>query len=130
MIAMQPINFIEAFIEIFIAVASSVIVLMIISILFIMRRVDKGLFRARLFLNETVMQRTWIYISIAGAAFAINTLIMFLVKFGDRGELFSGYYLPEITQIIFLLGFIFAVFSWHEFIGSFHKHKGSAPQIK
>ncbi len=112
-------GFIETFIEIYNAGAAFIIIFLIGQILFMMRKVDKDLLKARLFLNESVMQRTWMYISIAGASFALNTLIKFVVRFTYASDKLSDYYLVELTQVIFLISFILAVHNWYVFIGSF-----------
>jgi hypothetical protein len=116
-------SFIETFIEIYNAGSAFIIVFLIGQILFMMHRVDKGLLKARLFLNDAVLQRTWLYISIAGAAFALNTLIKFAVRFTATGEWLNAYYLVELTQLIFLIAFFVAVHSWYEFISSFVSKK-------
>ncbi|MCZ7397034.1 MAG: hypothetical protein O8C59_00775 [Candidatus Methanoperedens sp.] len=120
-------GFIETFVEIYNAGAAFIIIFLIGQILFMMRKVDKDLLKARLFLNETVMQRTWIYISVAGAAFAINTLIKFVVRFAYAGEtttrIINDFYFVEFTQFIFLISFILAVYNWYIFIGSFVKNR-------
>jgi hypothetical protein len=84
-----------------------------------MRKVDKDLLKARLFLNEEIMQRTWIYISVAGASFALNTLVKFVIRFTTSGDALETFYLVEFTQFIFLVSFILAVYNWYIFIGSF-----------
>jgi len=116
-------NFIETFIEIYNAGAAFIIIFLIGQILFMMRKVDKDLLKARLFLNESIMQRTWIYISVAGASFALNTLIKFIVRFTTTGQVLSPFYLVEFTQLIFLVAFILAVYNWYIFIGSFVRSK-------
>ena len=116
-------NFIETFIEIYNAGAAFIIIFLIGQILFMMRRVDKDLLKARLFLNEQIMQRTWIYISVAGAAFALNTLVKFVIRFTTSGEALETFYLVEFTQLIFLVSFILAVYNWYIFIGSFVNNK-------
>ena len=116
-------NFIETFIEIYNAGAAFIIIFLIGQILFMMRRVDKDLLKARLFLNESIMQRTWTYISVAGASFALNTLIKFIERFTTNGEALSPFYFMEFTQLIFLVAFILAVYNWYIFIGSFVKNK-------
>lgn len=116
-------NFIETFIEIYNAGAAFIIIFLIGQIIFMMRKVDKDLLKARLFLNESIMQRTWIYISVAGASFALNTLIKFIVRFTTTGEVLSPFYLVEFTQLIFLIAFILAVYNWYIFIGSFVRSK-------
>lgn len=116
-------NFIETFIEIYNAGAAFIIIFLIGQIIFMMRKVDKELLKARLFLNESIMQRTWIYISVAGASFALNTLIKFIVRFTTTGEVLSPFYLVEFTQLLFLIAFILAVYNWYIFIGSFVRSK-------
>src|SRR3972149_3284315 len=110
-------GFIETFVEIYNAGAAFIIIFLIGQIVFMMRKVDKDLLKARLFLNETIMQRTWIYISIAGASFALNTLVKIAVRFPYAGEtatnIISDLYLVEFTQFIFLIAFILAVYNWY-----------------
>ena len=122
---MQTMDFIDTFIELFIATASLLIIFLISSILFMMQKVDKGLFKAKLFLNTNVMEQTWTYISIAGASFAINALILFFSKFVTAIEILNSYYFVEINQAIFLIAFILAIWKWYEFIDGFEKHKQS-----
>ena len=116
-------EFIDAFIEIYNAGAAFIIIFLIGQIILMMRKVDKDLLKARLFLNESVMQRTWIYISVAGAAFALNTFIKFIVRFTTTGTTIAPFHLVELTQLIFLVAFILAVYNWYIFIGSFVKPK-------
>lgn len=116
-------NFIETFIEIYNAGAAFIIIFLIGQILFMMRKVDKDLLKARLFLNEEIMQRTWIYISVAGASFALNTLVKFVIRFTISGVALETFYLVEFTQLIFLVSFILAVYNWYIFIGSFVNNK-------
>lgn len=116
-------GFVETFMDMYNLSAAFVIILLIGQIIFMMHRVDKDLFKARLFLNDAVLQRTWVYISISGAAFALNTLIKFVVRFTTNGEILNVYYLVELTQLIFLVAFIFAVHNWYMFIGSFVSKK-------
>ncbi len=116
-------NFVETFIEIYNAGAAFIIIFLIGQILFMMRRVDKDLLKAKLFLNEAVMQRTWMYISIAGASFALNTLIKFVVRFTIPGKVVEDFFFVELTQFIFLVSFILTVYNWYVFIGSFVNHK-------
>ena len=112
-------DFIETFIEIYNAGAAFILIFLIGQILFMMRKVDKDLLKARLFLNEAVMQRTWVYISVAGAAFALNALIKFVIRFTTTGGVLDIFYMVELTQFIFLVSFILAVYNWYVFIGSF-----------
>ncbi len=121
--APYAIGFIDTFIEVYNAGVAFIIIFLIGQILFMMRKVDKDLLKARLFLNESVMQRTWIYISVAGAGFALNTLIKFIVRFTTTGKILSPFYLVEFTQLIFLVAFVLAVYNWYIFIGSFVNHE-------
>ena len=121
--ASYTMNFIETFIEIYNAGAAFIIIFLIGQILFMMRKVDKDLLKARLFLNEEIMQRTWIYISVAGASFALNTLVKFVIRFTTSGGALETFYLVEFTQLIFLVSFILAVYNWYIFIGSFVNNK-------
>lgn len=116
---MYTMSFIETFIEIYNAGSAFIIIFLIGQILFMMRRADKDLLKAKLFLNDAVLQRTWLYLSIAGAAFALNTLIKFAVRFTTAGEVLNVFYLVELTQLIFLIAFITAVHNWYAFISSF-----------
>jgi hypothetical protein len=77
--------------------------------------------KARLFLNEKVMQRTWIYISIAGASFAVSSLVRFTVGLASVGNILNTYYMVEITQILFLMSFFIAVYNWYAFTDSLKK---------
>ena len=114
---------IETFIEIYNLCSAAIIVFIIGQIIFIMHRVDKDLLRAKLFLSDTVLQRTWLYISIAGAAFSLNALIKFVVRFTNAGVVLNDYYMVELTQLIFLIAFFLAVYNWYGFISSFTSKK-------
>ena len=116
---MQLSDFILNFFQIYTIVAAFIIIFLIGQILYMMRRVDKDLLKAKLFLNEEVMQRTWTYISIAGASFALNTLVKFATQLTAWGTILNAYHLYEITQLLFLVSFILAVYNWYVFIGSF-----------
>ncbi len=116
---MELSEFIRIFLEIYTAGAAFVIIFLIGQILYMMHKVDKDLLKAKLFLNEAVMQRTWMYISIAGASFALNTLIKFVIRLTAWGESLNAYGLFELTQLIFFVSFILAVYNWYVFIGSF-----------
>ncbi len=116
-------SFFETFVEIYSAGAAFVLIFLIGQILFMMRKVDTDLLKARLFLNEAIMQKTWIYISTAGAAFALNAFVKFIIRFTTVGEVLHGFYLAELSQLIFLVAFILAVYNWYIFIGTFVSHK-------
>lgn len=112
-------DFVDLFIIIYNAGAAFVLIFMIGQILFMMRKVDKDLLKARIFLNDAILQKTWTYISIAGAAFALNNMIKFVIMFTSRGNFLSAYQLSDLTQLVFIIAFILAVYSWYVFIGSF-----------
>jgi len=113
-------QFIEVFMEIFKVIASVAIIFFCGLVLLMTHKLDKDLLRARLFLKDTMMWRTWICISIAGASFAFNVLFNFANSFNAIGDLLSGYYIVELNQFIFLTAFVYAVHSWYLFI-SMHR---------
>ncbi len=119
------IKFATVFIEMFNVITASILVFLIGHILISMRRVDKDLLKAKLFLAEPVTERTWIYISMAGAAFALNSLFRLVINFTASGDILNAFYLVEVTQLIFIGFFIIAVYNWYLFIGSFTKDGGS-----
>jgi hypothetical protein len=121
-------GFIEAFMEIYNAIAALIIIFFIGQILFLMGKVDKDLLKARLFLNEDVMQKTWVYISIAGASFALNALIKFVIRLSDAGDIPQMNFLLESSQFIFLLSFILAVYNWYVFVSGFIDHRNDKNQ--
>ncbi|MCZ7402703.1 MAG: hypothetical protein O8C61_10830 [Candidatus Methanoperedens sp.] len=112
-------DFVDIFMVIYNAGAAFILIFMIGQILFMMRKVDKDLLKARIFLNDEILHKTWIYISIAGASFALNNVIKFVIMFTPRGEFLSAYKMPEFTQIVFIVAFILAAYNWYGFIGSF-----------
>jgi hypothetical protein len=116
-------DFIEAFMVIYNAGAAFILIFMIGQILFMMRKVDKELLKARLFLNDSILQKTWMYISIAGASFALNNVIKFIIWYTSAGEILQIYYFVDLTQLVFLIAFILAVNNWYVFIGSFVSKK-------
>lgn len=110
-------GFIETFLDAFNAGFAFILIILIGQIVLTMRKVDRELLKARLFLNDAVMQRTWMFISVSGAAFALNALIKFITRFADSGNNPNINYLGDLTQLIFLLSFIFAVYNWYIFVG-------------
>ncbi len=116
---MLIVSFAEAFVELFSVGATFVLIFLIGQIFFMMRKVNGDLLKARLFLSENVIQKIWIYFLTAGAAIALSVLVKFIIRFTTIGEMFSRFYLAELSQIIFLAAFIFAVYSWYIFIRSF-----------
>ncbi len=120
---MPPIEFIETFMEIYNACAAFLIIFLIGHTIFVMHNLDRDLLKARLFLDDAVMQRTWIYISIAGASYSMNIFVKFIVSFTTMGELLGSYYIVDITQLIFLIAFFLTVYNWYLFINTFRKSK-------
>jgi len=110
-------NFIETLIDVYNVCASFVLIFLIAHIILMTHRVDKALLKARLFLTDIVTQQTWTYISIAGAALSVNTLIKVVMRFTTDGSMLGAYYLTELTQVIFLISFIMAMYNWYLFIG-------------
>lgn len=92
--------------------AAFITLFLIIQILFMSHKVQSNVIRARLFLNTDLLNDTWKYISIAGASFAINTLVGF-VKF-NMG--IQTYYLWEITEVIFFAAFVVMIYQWYQFM--------------
>ncbi len=58
-----------------------------------------------------MLERTWIYISVAGAGFALNVLIKFMIGFRIAADVFKTHYIVELTQFVFLIAFIMAVYN-------------------
>ena len=115
---LHGLSFLEAFVEIFNVVAALVIIFFCGHIFIETYRFDRSLLKARLFLNDSVMQQTWTSISIAGAAFALNALLKLVVGVITIKDALYSYYMVELTQVIFVMAFIYAVFSWHLFINA------------
>ncbi len=64
-----------------------------------------------LFIDKAVLERTWLYISIAGAGFALSMLIKFMTWFGMAGDLFKKFYIAEIAQVGFMIAFVMAAYN-------------------
>ena len=109
-------KFFEAFVELFNINASLMIIILCAHVLLKSSKLDRGLLKARLFLNNNVLQQMWISISIAGAAFALNSLLKLVGMNLTIKDIIHNYYLVEFSQMIFLLSFIYAVFIWYQFI--------------
>ncbi len=75
------------------------------------RKADRDFSNTDLFLDKAVLERTWIYISVAGAGFALNILIKFMIWFRIAGDVFYFNYFAEMTQVVFLIAFIMAVYN-------------------
>ena len=106
----------ETFVELFNINASFIIIILCAHVLLKTSKLDRGLLKARIFLNNAVLHQIWISISIAGAAFALNSLLRLVGMYLTIKDIISDLYLIELTQIIFLISFIYAVFTWYLFI--------------
>ena len=123
MITLFGMDFVDTFMVLYNAGAAFILIFMIGQILINMRKVDKELFRARLFLNNSIIHKTWVYISIAGASFALNNLFKFIINFTSEGYTLNVYYMADLAQVVFLISFILAVQNWYAFIGSLTSKK-------
>ena len=112
------IGFVEAFLVIFTAIAAFMLIILIGQILFMIHKADKDLSNTDLFLDKAVLERTWIYISVAGAGFALNILIKFMIWLSIAGDLLKTYYFAEITHVLFLIAFIISVYNKMQIIKS------------
>jgi hypothetical protein len=119
-------DFIKAFVEIYNVCAEIAIIFFCGLVLFKTHKIDRNLLKAKLFLNDTITERIWIYLSTAGASFALNALLKFVSKFTSIGDMFNSYYIIEITQVIFLMAFILATYNWYLFIGTPNQFFGSS----
>ncbi len=111
-------DFIEAFVEIYNVEASAILIFFCGLAILKLRKLSRDLLRARLFLNNAILEKTWMYISIGIAFLALNALIKFVSRFSAIGDIFNKYYMAELTQIIFLTAFSLAVYSCYLFINS------------
>ncbi len=75
------------------------------------RKADKDFSNTDLFLDKAVLERTWIYISVAGAGFALNILIKFIIWFRKADDVFYSNYFAEMAQVVFLIAFIMAIYN-------------------
>lgn len=114
----QEFEFFKTFVELFNINAAIVIFFLCAHIISKMYRQDRSMVKARLFLNDTVLQQVWTSISIAGAAFTLNTMLKLVGLYLPIKNIIYEYYLLEMTQLIFVIAFIFAIFSWYQFLAS------------
>jgi hypothetical protein len=113
---MHVIGFTEAFIELFNINAAIVILFCCGYILFKIHKMDLSVLKARVFLNKTIVQQTWIYIAIAGISIAFDAIIKFLMVFNFINNISYSYYIVGLIQIIFLIAFTVLVYSWSLFV--------------
>jgi len=118
---MYAANWIEAFVEIYkIETAVPLIFFCLLALLKI-RKMDRDLLRARFFLNNVIMHRTWIFILIGMTFLALNALVNFvgfLGRYSVIEDTLSNYYIIELIQIIFLTAFSLAAYNCHLFIST------------
>ena len=110
-------GFIGTFIELYNMGAAFILIFMIGQILIMLRNVDKEMLKAMIFLREDILEKTWMFIAIAGASFALNAMTNFI----ETTLLINTYFLNEATQIIFIIAFILAVYQWYSFISNLSK---------
>ncbi len=113
MLDMNQMDYITIFIWLYNIGAAFITLFLIIQILLMSRKLKSDVIRARLFLNTELINKTWTYISIAGASFAINAVAGF-AKFSMG---IQTYYLWEISEAIFFAAFIAMIYQWYQFIG-------------
>jgi len=101
---MFALDFTETFMELFNVNAAIVILFCCGYILFKIRKMDFSILKARVFLNNTIIHQTWIYMVIAGISIAFGTLIEFSMM------------VTFIIRIIFLIAFTLLVYSWSLFM--------------
>jgi len=120
---LPQLNFFAAFVELFNINASLIIIILCAHIILRTKKLDRGFLKARLFLNTHVLHQMWISMSIAGAAFAINSLLKLVGVHLAIKDIIYNYYLIEFTQIIFFISFIYAVIIWYQFINKTNHKK-------
>jgi len=114
----QELEFVKTFVELFHINAAFVIFFLCAHIILKMNKLDKSMVKARLFLNDTVLHQVWTSISIAGAAFTLSILLNLAGLYLPTKNIIKEYYLIEMTQFIFMMAFIYAIFSWYLFLAS------------
>ncbi len=122
---MNTMYFIEAFVEIYNVEASVILIFFCGLAVLKLRKLNRNLLRARLFLNNAILEKTWTYISIGIAFLAFNALIKFVSRFSAIGDILNNYYIVELTQMIFLTTFSLAVYSCYLFINSIVKNNNT-----
>jgi hypothetical protein len=113
---MYAMGFTEAFMELFNINAAIVILFCCGYIFFKIRKKDMSILKARVFLNETILHQTWIYMAIAGISIALATIINFLTMFKLINNISYSFYIMGLTQIIFLIAFTLLIYNWSLFV--------------
>jgi hypothetical protein len=115
---MYVVDWIQAFVEIYKIEAAVPLIFFCLLALLKMRKMDSNLLRAKFFLNNAIMHRTWIFILIGMTFLALNTLVNFIGFLGSSviEDLLSNNII-ELTQIVFLTAFSLAAYNCFLFIG-------------
>jgi len=112
----QELEFFKTFVELFNVNAAFVIFFLCAHIFLKMNKLDMSVVKARLFLNDTVLHQVWTSISIAGAAFTLNTMLKVSGLYLPVKNIIREYYLLEMTQFIFVMAFVYAILNWNLFL--------------
>jgi hypothetical protein len=112
----QELEFFKTFVELFNVNAAFVIFFLCAHIILRMYQLDRGVLKARLFLNETVLHQVWTSISIAGTAFTLNVFLKLVGLNLSIKNYIQEYYLIEMTQFIFVMAFVYAIINWNQFL--------------
>ncbi|MDI6903026.1 MAG: hypothetical protein QMC77_04750 [Methanocellales archaeon] len=70
-------------------------------------RTDKNVLRARIFLNEDILNKTWAYGSVAGTSLAIHELSSSIVS--------EIPYVCETAKVVFLTAMVMMIYQWYGF---------------
>jgi hypothetical protein len=114
-------DWIETFVKIYNVEAAIPLILFCLLALVKIRKMDKDLLRARFFLNNIILHRTWIFILIGMIFLALNILIKFtefleglpVIEYPDTNDISI-----ELTQIASLTAFSLAAYNCYLFIGT------------
>ncbi|KCZ70982.1 hypothetical protein ANME2D_03011 [Candidatus Methanoperedens nitroreducens] len=121
-------EFIDTFVEIYNVEAAIAMIFFCGLIIVRVRKIDIGLLKARLFLNNAIIQQAWMYISIGVVFLALNTLMKFMNRVTAIENILNRYYIVELTQVIFLMAFTLSIYNLHLFINSSVKNKSNSTQ--
>jgi hypothetical protein len=118
---MYTADWIEAFVEIYKMEAAVPLIIFCVLALLKIRKMNRDLLRARLFLNNAIMHRAWIFILIGMTSLALNALVNFvgfLGRYSVIEDTLSNYNIIELTQIVFLTAFSLAMYNCNLFIST------------
>ncbi|MDI6888816.1 MAG: hypothetical protein QMC78_03880 [Methanocellales archaeon] len=73
------------------------------------RRTDKKMLKARIFLNDDILSKTWAYGAIIGMSFAVHEIL--------SSPVVACYipYLCEMMKLIFLTAVLGLIYEWYDF---------------